>query len=220
MEERRERWCALVFDGVPLGDRFTGDPNFEEAASLAMVLVSCGVDREIESLTRLVERQGIHTPDFEARLREGRTVRIEVTQFTDSEAMGYQNRWGAVFDVVQDKRKSDPILSKALVGLAVVFIFVNGSPAYEIKEEVADEILAVLADLDRTTELHRAIKVPEKYPSLSHLGAHVSITSRNEATTKVQFRLPSWLSEVDRILASVPVMMAKKAAKHEGYSDG
>ena len=219
MEERRARWCALVFDGVPLGDHFTDAPHFEDMASLATVLVSCDVDYEIESLTRLVERQVVHTADFEALLRDGRTIRIELTQFTDSEAMCYQNHWDAVFDIVQEKRKRDSRLSDTLAGLAVVFVIPDGSPEYEVKEAAADEILAVLASIGRTTELRRAIKVSDTYPLLSSLGASFSITSRDEVVTRVQFRLPRSLSESIRILASVPVMMAKKAAKHEDYSD-
>jgi len=220
MEERRARWCALIIDGRPFGEHDTSEPRFEEKAELAMVLVSCDVDREVACVRRLQERSNVHTPDFEARLHDGRAVRIEVTQFNDQDAMTYQNQWNAVFDIVQTRVKEHRDLTQRLQGLGIVFDLPNASPPYDIKQAGAEEILAILCDLDPSAARGRAIVISDAFPLLHHCGASYYMAETNEAETRIQFSLPLGLSDVDRILDSVPVMLAKKAAKYDGYSDG
>jgi hypothetical protein len=219
MLERRERWYALVIDDTPFGEHDASEPHFEERAALAMILVSCGVDREISHIRRVEERQDAHTADFEAELNDGRIVRIEVTQFNDQDALTYQNHWNAVFDIVQERRRADANLSKHLVGLGVVFDIPNASLPYSIKQEAAGEILSVLTELDPSAVLRNSVVVPDKYPILHHCGARYCIADRAAPETSVKFTLPLGLSDVDRILDSVPVQLAKKAAKYGGYSD-
>lgn len=219
MTQRYLRWCALVIDGRQFGDHPMPDPHFEEKAALAIILVSCGVDQDVVCARRLEERQTVHTPDFEAMLRNGQTVRIEVTQFNDQDAMTYQNQWNAVFGIVQHRRAEDPTLRQHLCGLGIVFEIPRASPKFEIASDVAEEILSLLRSIDRNI-VRRPVVVPEAFPALHYCGATYQIADTGLSHSTVRFALPLGISDPQRILASVPVRIAAKAAKHFDYSDG
>ncbi len=219
MEERRQRWGAIVFDGTPLGEHPTNEENFEEAAQLAVVLVSCDVDGEVKSIRRLRERQVVHTPDFEAELHDGRTIRIEVTQFVDQKAMDFQNHWDAVFNALREIRKKDAALEAKLHGIQVVFDIPGGYPSNEVAADVAAEMATLLHSLDSDKDLRRRVDVPTAYPSLNYLDASYYIKVRNDKPGEVTFSLPVWLSDADEILNSVPRVVGKKSRKHQDYSD-
>lgn len=219
MAERRDRWSNVIVDGRPMGGHFTDETHFEEAACLAIILVSCDADREIKCLRRLPERQTTTTPDYEAALTDGRTVRIEVTQFVDQDTMDYQNRWNAVFNTVREVRKSDKDLDGRLLGLHIVFDFPRGAPSYETTEQVTGELVAVLQTFDSKLELFQRVAIPKAYPYLCRCGGIYSIQGRDDKPGTVLFTLPVWISNADRILDSANRMFDKKAGKHTGYSD-
>lgn len=85
--ERVERLCAIVIDGQTLGSYPTGihrdreaEKRFEEMQWAAVALVGCDVDREIVELRSPEPRLGEATADFEAIVRSGDGVRLEVAR--------------------------------------------------------------------------------------------------------------------------------------------
>ena len=75
------RICALMVDGRPLGDHHLprhkeGTKRINEMMGIVGALVGANVDGDICELRSLAPRPGLATPDFEADLMDGRTVRL------------------------------------------------------------------------------------------------------------------------------------------------
>ena len=93
---RYERLKGIRFDGLALGHHpLTDDkePNkrVNEMLALGHVLVGSGAVDEVGQVTLLKERPGVATPDFEAILLTGRTVRIELVRLADQGEKIYLN---------------------------------------------------------------------------------------------------------------------------------
>lgn len=202
-----------------MGMHYTDEEHYEEAASLAIILVSCDVDHEVKCISRMAERQTTSTPDYVADLFDGRTVRIEVTNFVDQEAMDYQNYWLAVFKPLRKAIRADSVLSAKLKGKHLLFHFPNGAPKYEIAKTVGDELLELLRTCDVDLELLPRMAIPARFRCLGYFGGSYSIQKRDNAEGTVSFDLPHFISDADRILDSVKRGFEKKTSKHEGYSD-
>src|SRR5581483_4700254 len=151
LQYRSDRVCSIVFDGIPLGD-YPIEPagnRFGEKEMLAMVLVSCEVDRCIESIQSLSERPGENTPDFQAKLQDQSLIRIEVTRFADSVVSAYMSNMNAMFNIVQATRRRVPSLEKHITGLHITFDF-QVAPRPNLRNAVAEDIVRLLFHIDRS----------------------------------------------------------------------
>lgn len=221
LPERGARICAIVFDGVPLGDHpvESSGNRFGEKELLAMLLVSCEIDNEIRSIRTLEARPGTPTPDFEATLRSGAIVRIEVTRVADELIAPYMGNMHALFNVVQATRKDDPALEARISGLHVLFEF-NDAPRAIVRQRAADEIVRLLYGIQRDAiTLCRVIAAAPEFPELQRLGATWTVMAANQPETFVRFRPPLELADNTRMVKAAPTVLESKTRRYAEYSD-
>lgn len=217
---RRERICALVFDGLPLGEHFVDEPRYEESDMLANVLVACDVDREIASIESLPERGTKRTPDFEALLRGGRAVRIEVTQFADRAVRAYMGDLNSVFTPAQAAWREDAEILARIAGMHIFFDFPDDAPRGQSRRTAADEILRVLRSIEPADvrPMHLT-EPPADCKLLKSLNVLWAISAMGQADTRVQFRPPLTLADAGRVIAASSDTLRDKKGKHSDYSD-
>lgn len=222
LPERGARICAIVFDGFPLGDHSV-EPSgnrFGEKELLAMLLVSCEIDEEIRSIRTLEARPSIATPDFEAALKNGSIVRIEVTRFADRVIAEYMGNMHALFNIVQAVRRDDAALEAHIRGLHVLFDFVK-VPRAAVRQGVVDEMVHLLYAIRRDEiSLCEIIAVTAELPELQRLGATWAVMAANQTETYVRFRPPLELTDNARMVEVASAVLERKRRRYEEYSDG
>jgi len=107
--------CALVVDGRPLGDHHLpqhkeGMKRINEMMGIAGALIGANVDGEIRALRTLAPRPGVATPDFEADLIDGRTVRLETCALVDETQQRYINATGTIMQRVNAEIATTPLV--------------------------------------------------------------------------------------------------------------
>jgi hypothetical protein len=219
MQERRDRWCAIIVDGIPFGEHYADEPKFSETMQLANTLVSCGVDKEIKELRVLAERPTTNTPDFEATLLDDRIIRIEVTQFTDPSAMEYLNTFDAIFNRVRELRNENPSLEDRLSGLHVIFTFLGTVPDETQKEQIARDIMDLLHSIVAAEAQSGEDIDVSQYAALVACDASCYVQATGQRETRVLFTMPRTLAESERIVEDSDRILQKKFAKYPGYSD-
>ena len=217
----RERIYSFVFDGKAFGDHYVDEPKYAECDMLANVLAWCAEDGEIVGIDSLVERKGTQTPDFEARLNDGRTVRIEVTQFADRKVRAYVGDLNEVFNRVQAARAEDAALAAHIAGMHFVFRFPADTPHGADRAKAAGEVLRTVRSVDknalRPTTWYRP---PTDCTVLVSHGVTWGVSATGKPDTRVQFRPSLTLPTSGGMIDAAADVLSHKRSKHAGYSDG
>jgi len=218
---RRTRILALNIDGIPFGDWPLDHPKFPEADMLANALASNHIDGEIDSIRSLPERGTVPTPDFEATLRSGAVVRIEVTTFADPVVRRYVGDLNSIFTPLQSQWPTDPEIAQAMKGIRIVFSFPGPTPPANQRQAVRDEILSIMRRVD--TNLARSLNrfaVPSDCPVLQGLGASFILRPTEAAAGELKYDPNRDVATVDGIVDAAAPILASKIAKFDDYSAG
>lgn len=221
LPERGARVCALMFDGTPLGNHpeETSGNRFGEKESLAMVLVSCEVDSEIQSIRTLEARPNTNTPDFEARQVNGSIVRIEMTRFADELIAEYMGNMNALFNIVQAVRRDNATLAAHIEGLHVLFDF-DEAPRALFRHAVADEMVQLLLGIQReSATVFEVLEPPPECHQLRRLGVTWAVMAVDQPETYVRFQPPLDLADHRRMVSTAPTVLESKKRRYQQYSD-
>jgi hypothetical protein len=214
--------CALVFDGQPLGNHQLphdkeGNKRINEMIGIAGALVGATVDREIRCLRSLPARHGVATTDFEADLRDGRTLRLETCALVDVTQQRYVNATRAIMQRVNAAIGTIP----AAFSAGKYFVRCYGRPleATDIGP-VSIELTEFLIKSGPTLPLTRSMtKIGAPYTILERLNTHVCRLNDGGKTGVVLEPLMHLLGNT-RPRDVFPTLFAQKAAKYNEYSDG
>lgn len=224
-----DRAGAMIFDGIPLRDHplDSPGPRAGEKEKLALLLVACDVDRQVRRIVTLSERHDQPTPDFEAQLLSGETVRIELTSFRDDVATPYVGNLEKTFDMVRQTLEGDLTIEKANEGRYFVFGFPGEAPRAADAKKAAMEIVqlvknaGMLSDKRIVNEIGlRSMLEPTDCPLLTEIGAWWCVSAVSQPDFRVQYTVAADVVDYNRILAAVPTVLANKSHKIAGYSDG
>lgn len=229
-DERLRRLCGIVVDGKPLGDHplnRTGSreeaKRIEELQWLGIALVGCDADLEVRELRTLMPRQGKATADFEAAIRSGRRVRLELGR--------------VVFDVERQQNEyfariageAQQILEQTKTYAdSGTFIYrsydPNGTKIGASEASSAAAELASFIENDPRVQRQSVTLYPARdsvrYPTLTRLCVHVC---HNEAPgTKVSVMWDPLIQTIDdgSAIAVLQRIQASKSVKVPEYSDG
>lgn len=180
MTPRRERLLAMVFDSRPLGEHgLESDAHKEdwkrldEMLALAHVLVGADVDYEIEAISSLPPRHDVPTPDFEAVLRQGRRVRIELCRLSDKTEKQYIDALSEIGRRAEDAASRRVSLDTLIGQDTIVIRFYGGIPtSRDIAAAAAELVEVILHEAPGRRVSTTLWPVGKEYPVLSRLGAH------------------------------------------------
>jgi hypothetical protein len=215
------RICALIVDGQPLGNHQLPQDKEDrkrvnEMMGIAGALVGADVDREIGGLRSFPPRHGVATPDFEADLRNGRTVRLETCALVDETQQRYVNAAGAIMQRVNDAIATTPTVWSA----SPYFVRCYGRPLEPtdirpVSRELTDFLTKSGATLSVTTSM---TKIGAPYTVLEGLDTHVC-RLKEKGKTGVVFQPLMHLLGDARPRDIFPTLFTQKAAKYGEYSD-
>jgi hypothetical protein len=222
---RLHRMLALKFDGRPLGDHELPHENekeklkhVNEMEALAYALVGCDVDLEIADVETLSPRPGKATPDFEAILRGGRRVRIELSRLTDEDEKRYLDVLGKIARMVEKKLAG---IDGTGGGGEVVFRFYGDTPptVSDVKAASAEVVQVIIEQVARASPSSRLYAVGPERPTLHALGTYWALRDR-EGPTRMSVD-PSRQRANQRAATAtfLPIIMEKRT-KFADYSDG
>ncbi len=227
-DDRLERLCSIVVDGCPLGDYPTDEERdneqerrFEELQWAAIALVGCDADLEISELRTLPPGGGRPTADFEATMRRGRVVRLELTSIVfelEKQQCEYFARiaGGArkLLILEDEYRYKGRFIYRAYHPAGMT---IGQSEATSGAKELAAFIISNSRLAGVSNDLLPADD-PESYPTLYQLGVHVVHVS-SEGKTQVMWEPLIEPLDTDGALEVFDGMCRKKGAKIAGYSD-
>lgn len=215
------RICALVVDGRPLGEHHLpqdkeGSKRINEMMGIAGALVGANVDSEIRALRSLMPRPGIATPDFEADIIDGRTVRLETCALVAETQQRYVNAAGAIMQRVNAKIATVPPVWAASPYYARSY----ARPVAPTDiGPVSRELAAFLTQNGPTLPITASMtKIGAPYSVLEQLDTHVCRLKR-QGETGLMFEPLLHLLGDARPRDLFPELFAQKAAKYWGYSD-
>jgi hypothetical protein len=211
-----------MVDGRPLGDHQLpqhkeGTKRINEMMGIAGALVGANVDHEIRALRSLAPRHGIATPDFEADLINGCTVRLETCALVDKMQRRYVNAAGAIMQRVNAAIATVPAVWTA----SPYFVRSYARPLEPtdigpVSRELADFLTKNGPTLTTTTSM---TKISTPYTVLEQLDTHVCRLKKQD-TRGLVFRPLMHLLSNARPRDLFPTLFAQKAAKYDEYSDG
>jgi hypothetical protein len=224
--QRRERLLGIVFDGAPLGEHGLGMDAHKEAwkrldemLALAHVLVGADVDYEVECITSLPPRHDIPMPDFEAVLRQGGRVRIELCRLSDKTEKQYVDALSEIGRRTEEAVAQRGSLDALLGSDTIIVRFYGGTPtSRDIAPAVAELTEIALNDVPRKRASTRLWPVGAEHPVLSRLGAHWARDTRRQAA-RIMMDPMRHIVRPDLEAAFDP-MFEKKSKKAAQYSDG
>jgi hypothetical protein len=222
ISEWDQRVGAMIFDGRPLAEhQLLADKEpakrINEMLGAAYALVGSGIDAEVAELRSLPTRPGIATPDFTARLVDGRSVRIEVCALTDETEQEYLNALRAIA-----QRVNEQLMPQSEVwGKSPYFVrfYARLITARDIGP-ASTELTALLTSegptVGRSTTFNR---VGPEFPLLHALGTHWARDTHDDRIGVTVGPLRHLLGS-SRPRDAFPTLFAQKAARHADYSDG
>jgi len=226
MSTRRERLLTMVFDGRQLGAYgLDGHAHKEEwkrideMLALAHALVGADLDYEVEGITLLPTRQGIPTPDFEALLRSGRRVRIELCRLSDRSEKQYIDALSEIGRRAESAASRHASLD-SVIGKDTVFVRFYGDPptSKDIAPAAAELAEVIVRDVPQKSASTTLWPVGAEHPTLSRLGAHWA-RDRRPQTARVMMD-PMRQAVRPDLEATFEPMFKQKARKFSLYSDG
>lgn len=205
----------MIFDLAPLGDHpvyengaeCDGDKMWEKDGA-ARTLVSADLDHIVTSLDSIKESKH-PTPDFVARLTDGRTVAVEHTRICNDEDV----LLGVSLDRVQFTIRK---LSKgARLRCGKVSFAFPTAPQLRYVGRTCEEMLRAMRETVRPMGTLREPFGPE-YPFLHELGVHWTVTDPSALS---QATVEPWLieTEPEPVAQSILERIAKKSEKHSDY---
>jgi hypothetical protein len=214
------RALSVVFDGRPLGEHLTPAPGSPrrlgekvwEMDALARTLVSARLDREVRYLTTVAPSDGA-TPDFVARVRDGRDMAVEHTRIcAESDKMLAKS----LSRVQAEVSRRIAAAGSTLPPGAVAFAFPS-APFFEYVDATADEMVRAMREVaptDRFSTLRHPLDAA--FPVLQALGVHWTVVDPNSASAA---RVEPWLIETDPkpVAESIVDVIAKKTEKYAAY---
>jgi len=202
---------------MSLGEHLTVGPKAprREAQKLwemdgaARALVAANLDQEVKYLTTVQTTTAV-TPDFAARLVDGRDIVVEHTRIcgeADKKIAKSLSRVQALINL----RLGTTSLPNGLVA----FAFPN-APVFKRIVETVDEMVRAMRDTissDGSTTRH---SFDSNYPMLQDLDVHWTVIDGTAAPTA---RVEPWCLETDpqEVADTIIDRLAHKSGKHEAY---
>lgn len=210
------RTLAVVFDGVPLGDHPEAQPGDKaqgerlwEMDGAARALVSADLDRSIRDLTVVPVAPPLRTPDFTARLTDGRNIVVEHSRICGkTDKLVYQS-----LNRLQG-RVSELVNATSLPPGAVAFSFPT-APLFQDIEATAQEMVRVMHDVVTPAG---SVRTPfgDDSPFLAYFDAHWTVTN---AHARAEARVEPWLIQTDpqETADAIYDIIRKKSGRHSSY---
>jgi len=178
--QRRERFLALRYEGVPFGEheiRYRNDDPTEinyskemaEAISFGHLVVGTGLDHLVSD----IENRTPPEPDLRVTLTDGSHVWVEVGQVTEPASAKYFSAIQKVNQHLRRLENADPAYLSEIQGRHVSVQLPNAPTAAESRL-AADEIVKLLRSIDFDTVQRKALigADPAVAPYLASLGAN------------------------------------------------
>lgn len=225
---RFARLCSISVDGVPLGNQRADvarnreeEKRFVELQWAAIALVGCDADLEVRELRSLAARHDVATPDFEAALRDGRTVRLELSCIV----FGSENQQNKYFDAIariaQQTLEKMPAYANAGTYHYRVYD-PNGTKIGKDEAKVgAVELAAFIQSDGRFKKVSSSMYLAQadRYPILSRLGVHVCHDEPAGTPIGVMWDPMSEPADIQGALGVFERIRSDKGAKVAEYSD-
>jgi len=210
------RTLGVVFDGVPLGDHPEAPPGDKkqserlwEMDGSARALVSADLDGSIVDMSLVPVAPPLQTPDFEARLKDGRHIAIEHTRIcgkTDKLVSRSLSRLKG--------RVSDLVAASSLPPGIVAFSFPT-APLFADVDATAEEMVRVMREVIQPAG---SVRTPfgADSPWLEYFDVHWTVTN---PAPPAEARVEPWLIKTDpqETADAIYDIIRKKAEKHCGY---
>ena len=220
-----ERMLNVVFDEVALGDHLIEDglkdgKRFVEKQSLAYALVGCNADLEIDYIGSLNPTNANPTADFEARMFDGKTVRLELCRLIAPSEKVYLNILGEIARraqaIVDSNRDPEIMRDTAMYTLRC---YGEVSDAHDIDGAAAELVDFILTSVRHHAPSTRLWEAGEQWATLARIGAFVARETHEGRMHIVPDPLRS-RGDMEGAIAALASTFMKKKAKFPSYSDG
>ncbi|HTU81710.1 MAG TPA: hypothetical protein VMF61_06250 [Candidatus Acidoferrales bacterium] len=221
----RARIADFVIDGRPIGDSAVDAQRtkqqyqrFVDQQWCAVILTGTGVDRDVVEARTLPERSNVPTPDFELKLRAGRSVYFEVTQLTDEHEREYISTIGRIARLAEQKLRNIQLTSPRLRGEFHVR-FYDAPPRPQEIDQAAEELsLMILTHPDLESVGTTFSRTGAEYSTSSRLGMHVVRSSMDGEVRVTTQPMHYVLDGTKRITSRFDEAFGKKAGKFGRYT--
>jgi hypothetical protein len=189
---RYGRLCNILVDGRRLGDCPIGvvrsreeEKRFEEMQWAAIALVGCDADLEVLELRSIAARHDRATADFDATLRAGGYVRLELARIVFAIERAQNEYFASIAGRTQEVLETDS--SSADLGMFVYRVY---DPARTTigRQDVSVAVPELATFIRRgprlrhpSRTLHRVMDA-KRYPTLVRLRVHVCHEAASEPT--------------------------------------
>jgi len=191
-----------------------------EMEGLAYALVGCDLDLEITELRCLSPRGGRATADFEATMRDGRTIRVELARLIDADEKRYLDAIGEIITRARRVIDATPGIDMLTGGGSIVIRFYGEVPMPHDIDDASTELANVIVkDVPRKGVGTTLWPVGADCSTLHRLGAHWAHLTY-DGTTVISADASPRMGNQQAATARLLPMFAQKRAKFSDYSEG